>query len=107
MGKRGPKDRGLSKEYIHTTILLTKEEWDRLNYLADGVGKTVSRYIVDEILNNADKKPNTERAKEEKFRHSLCFRESEKKEIERLAEKNNLPMSKYLVGMLLGDNNAK
>ncbi len=102
MGKRGPKDRGLSKEYVHTTILLTDTEWDRLNFLADGVGKTVSRYIVDEIFNNAEKKLLVIRADEKKSRHSLCFKESEKKEIERLAEKNNLPMSKYLVGIVLG-----
>lgn len=99
MGKRGVKDRGLSKQYKHTSIFVTPTDWDKLNFLADGENKNVSRYIVDEIFKE-DRQPSEYVPEQTRIRKSICVKEQELERIKALAEKYNMSVSNYILGMI-------
>lgn len=100
MGKRGNKSRGLSEQYRHTSIFVTPKDWDKINFLADGDNKTVSRYILDTIFAE-DRQPSEYIPEQERIRKSICLKEDEREKIKALADKYNMSVSNYILGMIL------
>lgn len=99
-GKSGRKNRGMSLEYKHISIWVSATDWDRLNYLADGENKTVSRFIVDKILAK-DSAPMGKIGDYERKCKSLCVKKDEHELIKERAKKYHCSVTNYILGVAL------
>lgn len=98
-GNCGRKNRGLTGQYKHFSIFCTKEDWDNLNFLADGENKTVSRFVADTCLSATELKreytPTSNR-----IRKSLCILMPELEKIKAKAEDYNLSLSNFIFSVI-------
>lgn len=94
----GRKNRGLTDKLKKFSIFVTKENWDRLNFLADGENKTVSRYVADKCLNSTrihEYEPEPDR-----IRKSLCMNCDEWAIIKQKADELELSLSNYIFSVI-------
>lgn len=90
----------------HLTIWVYPYEWDKLQYLASGAGKTVSRYICDKALMYKGKvPPNILRDKTQgsgKIK-PLSFEEKEYDTVMEKVRISGQGVTQYLLNIALGE----
>lgn len=107
-GERVIRRRKRIKTYFckKVSIWVYPSEWDKLNYLASGAGKTVSRYIADKVLFYTGTSPEDVKREPSKNGQSrvLCFEENEYKIIDAKIKKSGQGVTQFLLNLSLGGN---
>lgn len=92
-------------DWIHVSIWVKPSEWERLNYLASASGKSLSTWLVDEVLAMGTT-PVVHRAKirnEQGCSKSLCVDSRKWEIIKERAESNGMNITKYVLACVLKD----
>ena len=91
------------KEWIHVSIWCKPSEWDRLNYLSIATGKTLSAWVIDNLMAHHGEVPYRPKIKngERGCSKSLCVEKDKWEIVKQRAEEEEMNTSKYLLSILL------
>lgn len=87
-------------DYIHVTIWIKKEQWNKIVYLSETSGKTVSNWVVDKTLECTELK-EVENEKGPGMIKPLCVPIQKWDIIKQRAEKKGMSISKYVISACL------
>lgn len=99
--KKGVTYGGIPRK--HVTIYVTMSQWDRMNYLADSSGKSLSSWILNKVYSFSGIPEKLEIGSEKRFSKPLCM-EIDKWEIIKIRAKEcGMSISNYVLSIALSE----
>lgn len=88
--------------YIHYTLWVRPSEWNKIQFDASATGKSVSKYIIDKVLDYVGTPVKWESDKTEKgSQKSVCFFIKDWERVLERVETSGLNISRYIVSILM------